>query len=82
MECAHFLFQNPDFDGSMMYGPLRLYDECGTQEPSRVYTEVATGEEWHYQQVSLNHQVNINDVPASIGQAHQGHDHPWYHPCD
>ena len=58
VECAHFLFQNPDFDGHMMYSPSCLYDESETQEGSRVYMEVVTGEEWHYQQVSLNHQVN------------------------
>ena len=42
----------------MMYSPSCLYDESETQEGSRVYMEVVTGEEWHYQQVSLNHQVN------------------------
>ncbi|KAF8325082.1 uncharacterized protein EI90DRAFT_2933135, partial [Cantharellus anzutake] len=48
VECAHFLFQNPDFDGSMAYAPSRVYDQHGT----RVYTEMTTTEEWHLQQVS------------------------------
>ena len=47
VKCAHFLFQNPDFHGKMMYAPSQLYDESGNQ----VYTEMTTGEEWHYQQV-------------------------------
>ena len=45
---AHFLFQNPDFDGHMIYAPSHLYNANGTQ----VYTEMTTAEEWHYQQVS------------------------------
>src|SRR5258708_23462667 len=43
----HFLFQNPEFDGNMAYAPLCLYQ----QDDTRVYSEMTTGEEWHYQQV-------------------------------
>ena len=53
VECTHFLFQNPEFDGNMTYSASHLYE---TQEII-VYTEMTTGEEWHYQQVSLNHQA-------------------------
>src|SRR5260370_8984446 len=43
----HFLFQNPEFDGNMAYVPSHLYQ----QDDTRVYSEMTTGEEWHYQQV-------------------------------
>ena len=48
VNCAHFLFQNPDFNGHMIYMPSHLYNANRTQ----VYTEMTTAEEWHYQQVS------------------------------
>ena len=35
VNCAHFLFQNPDFNGHMIYAPSHLYNANGTQ----VYTE-------------------------------------------
>ena len=51
VECTHFLFQNPDFIGSMAYAPSRLYDE----NKNCMYTEMTTGEEWHHQQVCPNY---------------------------
>ena len=56
VECTHFLFQNLDFDGKMIYSPSCLYDESGTQM-TWVYMEMTMGEEWHYQQVCMNYQV-------------------------
>src|SRR5258706_2850327 len=47
VESMHFLFQNPKFDGNMAYVPSCLYQ----QDDTRVYSEMTTGEEWHYQQV-------------------------------
>src|SRR5258707_11496811 len=47
VESAHFLFQNPEFDGNMAYAPSCLYQ----QDDTRVYSEMTMGEEWHYQQV-------------------------------
>ena len=51
VECAHFLFQNPDFVRSMAYVPSRLYDKNETH----MYTEMTTGEEWPHQQVCPNY---------------------------
>ncbi|KAF8328718.1 uncharacterized protein EI90DRAFT_2887084, partial [Cantharellus anzutake] len=36
MECVHFLFQNPDFDGGIAYAPSWVYCLDGT----RVYSEM------------------------------------------
>ena len=30
VNCMHFLFQNPDFDGHMTYAPSCVYDANGT----------------------------------------------------
>jgi hypothetical protein len=50
VECAHFLFQNPDFDGDMAYVPSWVFSSDGAQ----VYSEMTTGNEWHFQQVGPN----------------------------
>jgi len=50
VESAHFLFQNPKFDGNMAYMLLCMYQ----QDDTRVYSEITMGEEWHYQQVCPN----------------------------
>jgi hypothetical protein len=47
MECMHFLFQNPDFDGDIAY------------VPSWVYPEMTMANKWHFQQVSPNHKSSL-----------------------
>src|SRR5258708_39627069 len=47
VEKTHFLFQNPEFDGNMAYMPAHLYQKDDTS----IYSEMTTGEEWHYEQV-------------------------------
>jgi len=55
MECMHFLFQNPDFDGDIAYVPSWVYCSDGTW----VYLEMMTANEWHFQQVSPNHKSSL-----------------------
>src|SRR5260370_2884277 len=50
VESAHFLFQNPKFDGNMAYVPSCLYQ----QDDTSVYSEMTPVEEWHYHQVRLS----------------------------
>lgn len=47
IECAHFLFENPTFAGSMDYAHRRVTDEKGKQ----IYNEMATGDDWKEIQV-------------------------------
>ena len=60
VECTQFLFQNLNFNGHMVYAPSHMYNRNESQRV-RVYMEMMTGEEWHYQQVH----ITITDMMLS-----------------
>jgi hypothetical protein len=45
--CAKALFENPAYKESMLYAPMKVYDDKGR----RVFSEMPSGNDWHELQV-------------------------------
>ncbi|KAF8319480.1 uncharacterized protein EI90DRAFT_3132592 [Cantharellus anzutake] len=66
VEFAHFLFQNPDFDGDMAYAPSWVFSSDGAQ----VYSEMMMGNEWHFQQSLLDEGSTILGIILASDWTH------------
>ncbi len=53
MECAQFLFSNPNYKEHMDYAPEELFEEDANGKPTqnRIYAEMSLGKIWNEEQV-------------------------------
>ena len=82
VECLRFLAQNPSFDQHQSYSPVKYFTDRACNE--RVYSEMHTGDAWHFYQSVINDGETVNPAIIASDATHvtnfsgDGKVHPAY----